>query len=100
MDASGEMNEPNGILLFLSTTTEFMMKCDFLQLEYDFNSNSLSVTVIKAEELPALDMGGTSDPYVKVYLLPDKKKKFETKVHRKTLNPEFNETFVFKVSRV
>lgn len=55
------------------------------------------MTVIQAEELPALDMGGTSDPYVKVYLLPDKKKKFETKVHRKTLNPEFNETFVFKV---
>lgn len=53
--------------------------------------------MIKAEELPALDMGGTSDPYVKVFLLPDKKKKFETKVHRKTLNPEFNETFVFKV---
>ncbi|CAH2076484.1 unnamed protein product, partial [Iphiclides podalirius] len=66
------------------------------KLEYDFNSNSLSVTVIQAEELPALDMGGTSDPYVKVYLLPDKKKKFETKVHRKTLNPVFNETFVFK----
>ncbi|XP_025831931.1 synaptotagmin 1 isoform X2 [Agrilus planipennis] len=66
------------------------------KLEYDFNQNSLSVTVIQAEELPALDMGGTSDPYVKVYLLPDKKKKFETKVHRKTLNPVFNETFVFK----
>lgn len=66
-------------------------------MEYDFNQNSLSVTVIQAEELPALDMGGTSDPYVKVYLLPDKKKKFETKVHRKTLNPVFNETFVFKV---
>lgn len=68
-----------------------------LQLEYDFNTNSLAVTVIQAEELPALDMGGTSDPYVKVYLLPDKKKKFETKVHRKTLNPVFNETFTFKV---
>lgn len=66
------------------------------KLEYDFNSNSLAVTVLQAEELPALDMGGTSDPYVKVYLLPDKKKKFETKVHRKTLNPVFNETFVFK----
>ncbi|XP_054257116.1 synaptotagmin 1-like isoform X2 [Macrosteles quadrilineatus] len=66
------------------------------KLEYDFNSNSLAVTVIQAEELPALDMGGTSDPYVKVYLLPDKKKKFETKVHRKTLNPVFNETFTFK----
>lgn len=45
-------------------------------------------------------MGGTSDPYVKVYLLPDKKKKFETKVHRKTLNPVFNESFVFKVCQV
>ena len=67
-------------------------------MEYDFNANSLSVTVIQAEDLPALDMGGTSDPYVKVYLLPDKKKKFETKVHRKTLNPVFNESFVFKVS--
>ena len=42
-------------------------------------------------------MSGTSDPYVKVYLLPDKKKKYETKVHRKTLNPVFNETFTFKV---
>ena len=69
-----------------------------LQLEYDFNANSLAVTVIQAEDLPALDMGGTSDPYVKVYLLPDKKKKFETKVHRKTLSPVFNETFTFKVS--
>lgn len=45
-----------------------------------------------------MDMSGTSDPYVKVYLLPEKKKKFETKVHRKTLNPVFNETFIFKAS--
>lgn len=69
-----------------------------LQLDYDFNTNALAVTVIEAQELPALDMGGTSDPYVKVYILPDKKKKFETKVHRKTLNPVFNETFTFKVN--
>lgn len=67
------------------------------KVEYDFNSTNLTVTVGQCEELPALDMGGTSDPYVKVYLLPDKKKKFETKVHRKTLNPVFNETFTFKV---
>lgn len=45
-----------------------------------------------------MDMGGTSDPYVKVFLLPDKKKKYETKVQKKTLNPAFNETFTFKVS--
>lgn len=46
-----------------------------------------------------MDMGGTSDPYVKVFLLPDKKKKYETKVQRKNLCPVFNETFIFKVLR-
>lgn len=53
--------------------------------------------MISAEKLPAMDLGGTSDPYVKVFLLPDKKKKFQTKVQRKSLNPVFNESFVFKV---
>ena len=53
--------------------------------------------MIQGADLPGMDMSGTSDPYVKVYLMPDKKKKHETKVHRKTLNPVFNETFVFKV---
>jgi len=57
----------------------------------------LSVSVMEATDLPGMDMSGTSDPYVKVYLLPEKKPKFETRVHRKTLNPVFNETFVFKV---
>ncbi|XP_043541368.1 synaptotagmin-1-like, partial [Chiloscyllium plagiosum] len=66
-------------------------------LDYDFQNNQLIVGIIQAAELPALDMGGTSDPYVKVFLLPDKKKKYETKVHRKTLNPVFNESFIFKV---
>lgn len=67
------------------------------KLDYDFNSTNFAVNVMQAEDLPACDAGGTSDPYVKVYLMPDKKKKFETKVHRKTLNPVFNETFTFKV---
>lgn len=60
----------------------------------------LTVNVIQAADLPGMDMSGTSDPYVKVYLMPDKKKKFETKVHRKTLNPVFNESFTFKVSLI
>ncbi|XP_075924691.1 synaptotagmin-1-like [Petromyzon marinus] len=66
-------------------------------LDYDFQSTQLTVGILQAAELPALDMGGTSDPYVKIFLLPDKKKKYETRVHRKTLNPVFNESFSFKV---
>ncbi|KAM4554230.1 synaptotagmin-A-like [Fundulus diaphanus] len=67
-------------------------------LDYNFAENTLVVSILQASELPAMDVGGSSDPYVKLYLLPDKKKKFETKVHRKTLEPNFNETFTFKVS--
>lgn len=54
--------------------------------------------ILQAEGLAALDLGGSSDPYVRVYLLPDKRRRYETKVHRQTLNPHFGETFAFKVS--
>ncbi|XP_014661576.1 PREDICTED: synaptotagmin-1-like isoform X6 [Priapulus caudatus] len=80
-----------------STKSEVKLGRLQFKLDYDFQQNQLAVTVLQAEELPGMDMSGTSDPYVKVYLMPDKKKKFETKVHRKTLNPVFNETFIFKV---
>ena len=54
------------------------------------------MTIIEATDLKAMDSGGTSDPYVKIFFADNKKKKFETKVHRGTLNPNFDETFVFK----
>uniref|UniRef100_A0A3Q3W3D7 Synaptotagmin n=1 Tax=Mola mola TaxID=94237 RepID=A0A3Q3W3D7_MOLML len=66
-------------------------------LDYNFTDNMLVVGILQAAELPVMDVGGSSDPYVKLYLFPDKKKKCETKVHRKTLEPNFNETFTFKV---
>ncbi|XP_032392787.1 synaptotagmin Va isoform X1 [Etheostoma spectabile] len=66
-------------------------------LDYNFTDNQLIVGILQAQDLPAMDLGGTSDPYVKVYMLPDKKKKFETKVQRKNLCPVFNETFTFKI---
>uniref|UniRef100_A0A8C9V625 Synaptotagmin 3 n=1 Tax=Scleropages formosus TaxID=113540 RepID=A0A8C9V625_SCLFO len=67
-------------------------------LRYAFNTEQLVVKILKALDLPAKDANGFSDPYVKIYLLPDRKKKFQTKVHRKTLNPVFNETFQFGVA--
>ena len=67
-------------------------------LQYDYENELLVVKIIKALDLPAKDFTGTSDPYVKMYLLPDRKKKFQTRVHRKTLNPVFDETFQFPVA--
>lgn len=77
--------------------SEYLGKLQY-EIKYDFNTQTLVVKVIQAVDLPAMDMGGVSDPYVKVYLIPETKgqKKYETKVHRKTLNPFFNQTFEFK----
>ena len=36
------------------------------ELKYDFNTQTLVVKVVQATDLPAMDMGGVSDPYVKV----------------------------------
>ncbi|KAJ8412997.1 hypothetical protein AAFF_G00105790 [Aldrovandia affinis] len=67
-------------------------------LKYDCDLEQLIVKIHKAHDLPAKDFSGTSDPYVKIYLLPDRKTKHQTKVHRKTLNPVFDEVFLFPVA--
>lgn len=45
-----------------------------------YSTEQLVVKILKALDLPAKDANGFSDPYVKIYLLPDRKKKFQTKV--------------------
>ncbi|XP_028841968.1 synaptotagmin-9b isoform X2 [Denticeps clupeoides] len=67
-------------------------------LKYDCDLEQLIVKIHKAQDLPAKDFSGTSDPYVKIYLLPERKTKHQTKVHRKTLNPVFDEVFLFPVT--
>merc|ERR1712203_470923 len=41
--------------------TEYLGKVQF-ELRYDFNTQTLIVKIIQATELPAMDMGGVSDP--------------------------------------
>ncbi|XP_076657828.1 synaptotagmin 7 isoform X1 [Halictus rubicundus] len=65
-------------------------------LEYDFQNTTLILRIIQGKDLPAKDLSGTSDPYVRVTLLPDKKHRLETKIKRRTLNPRWNETFYFE----
>ena len=60
----------------------------------EYSKGKLLIHVNKARDIAAADKSGTSDSYVKTYLLPDKKKetKKKTKVVKKTLYPVFNET--------
>jgi len=57
---------------------------------------TLTLRVIRAIDLAAKDFSGTSDPYVKILLLPDKKRKLTTNIKRKNLNPRWNEVFAFE----
>ena len=41
-------------------------------------------------------LGGASDPYIRVMLLPDTKRRYETTVLDETLNPVYDQTFTFK----
>ncbi|GAV83583.1 LOW QUALITY PROTEIN: C2 domain-containing protein [Cephalotus follicularis] len=56
----------------------------------------LSVTVISAEELPATDFMGKSDPYV-VLTMKKSETRNKTRVVNDSLNPVWNQTFDFVV---
>lgn len=68
----------------------------YFSIGYDSQEMVLSLKIIKASGLPAKDFSGTSDPFVKILLLPDKKHKMETRIKRKNLNPTWNEVFRFE----
>ncbi len=68
-----------------------------LSLCWQPTANRLSVVVLKARNLPQMDVTGLADPYVKLYLLYDGQRiaKKKTHIKKRTLNPVFNESFVF-----
>ncbi|NXH41534.1 SYTL4 protein, partial [Dicaeum eximium] len=61
------------------------------------DGGELQVWIKEAKNLTAAKSGGTSDSFVKGYLLPHKNKasKRKTPVVKKTLNPHYNHTFVY-----
>nr|XP_018897966.1 PREDICTED: uncharacterized protein LOC109031092 isoform X1 [Bemisia tabaci]XP_018897967.1 PREDICTED: uncharacterized protein LOC109031092 isoform X1 [Bemisia tabaci] len=70
-------------------------------LLYNYKAGALEVHVKQCRDLAAVDTKrNRSDPYVKVYLLPDKSKagKRKTKVKKHTLNPVFDEVLKFHIN--
>ncbi|XP_053779957.1 synaptotagmin-8 isoform X2 [Desmodus rotundus] len=71
--------------------------CLQLSLEYDFGSQEIRVGLKQAVDLRARDPSGTADPYARISLSAQAGRRHETKVHRGTLCPVFNETCCFHV---
>ncbi|XP_071961421.1 uncharacterized protein [Antedon mediterranea] len=69
-----------------------------LQLDYDDNVGDLFITVIKARDLAPKDRNGLADPFVKICLLPGRcaENKRRTMYVPRTLNPNWNQTFLFR----
>jgi Ca2+-dependent lipid-binding protein len=79
-----------------NNTAETKLGKLFFTVKYSFEKNALVVTVNKCTNLPAKDcQNKSSDPYVKLQLLPEKQHKVKTRVLRRTLNPVYDEDFTF-----
>ncbi|XP_034748716.1 regulating synaptic membrane exocytosis protein 2 [Etheostoma cragini] len=68
-----------------------------MKLWYDKVGHQLIVTVLGAKELPVRDDGRPRNPYVYIYFLPDRsdKSKRRTKTVKKSLEPRWNQTFMY-----
>ena len=63
----------------------------------DYSKISVRVTIESGRGLLAADVGGTSDPYVKLQIAGEE---FMTKTIRKTVNPDWDESFTIEGHQV
>ncbi|KAM9440247.1 extended synaptotagmin-2 [Clarias gariepinus] len=84
-----------------STSGHFPLGEIELTLRHSSQRNKLVVVVHHCRNLISFTESG-SDPYVRLYLLPDKRRSGRRKTHtmKKNLNPVFDQTFEFSVSLV
>ncbi|XP_072534217.1 regulating synaptic membrane exocytosis protein 1 isoform X3 [Salminus brasiliensis] len=68
-----------------------------VKMWYDKVGHQLIMNVLQAKELPPRVDGRPRNPYVKMYFLPDRsdKSKRRTKTVKKSLEPKWNQTFVY-----
>ncbi|KAK2566093.1 Synaptotagmin-1 [Acropora cervicornis] len=71
-------------------------------VEYNQRRSLLVVKLVEALNLSPMEKEWSKpcNPYVIVQLLPDYRHQLQSTVHKKTTNPQFNETFEFELSNL
>ena len=71
-----------------------------VSLMHDPSVSIISGVLLKARNLQKMDIGGLSDPYVKIYLLHKgtRKCKWKSTIKKRSLAPIYNEPFQFDVA--
>lgn len=68
-----------------------------LILKYKGKTRNLSVTLVSGKDFPPRDFSGTIDTCVTVCVLPHRERRKRTAIHRRSMNPQYNENFVFNI---
>uniref|UniRef100_A0A8C7NCF4 Synaptotagmin-like protein 5 n=1 Tax=Oncorhynchus mykiss TaxID=8022 RepID=A0A8C7NCF4_ONCMY len=96
------------VLKYIPAEKNLMLPLDQVQVKKGFlkgkktsiklpKGGMVELLVKEAKNLTSVKSGGTSDPFVKGYLLPDNSKstKHKTVVVRRSVNPQWNHTFTY-----
>ncbi|CAF1085662.1 unnamed protein product [Adineta steineri] len=69
-------------------------------LFYNQSLTSLIITILSIDQLPYRNFNSKvlPNPFIKLTLLPDRRKKFQTKLYKHTQSTQFNETFHYPIS--
>ncbi|XP_077472772.1 synaptotagmin-like protein 5 isoform X2 [Stigmatopora argus] len=110
-DAAGAeyRGELTVVLKYIPAEKNLMLPLDQVQVKKGFlkgkkkstftppRGGMVELLVKGASNLTGVKSGGTSDPFVKGYLLPDSRKstKHKTAAERRTVNPRWNHTFTY-----
>lgn len=68
-----------------------------IKVSYNEKNRNLSVTLVSGKDFPLRDYFGSIDTCVNITVLPHRDPRKQTAIHRRSVNPPYNERFVFNI---
>lgn len=68
-----------------------------IKISYNKKNRNLSIFLVTGKDFPPRDYVGSIDTCVNITVLPDRDRRKQTAIHRRSVNPPYNENFVFGI---